>query len=186
MLAAAALALSGCGRGGGNSDRSPYAMLNPQADFELTNQDGRPFRLSEHRGQVVLLFFGYLSCPDICPTTLSKLSRVYTLLGPARRAKVLTVFVSIDTERDAPAKLKEYLSYFNVNSVGLTGGRDAVDKVVAAYKASYKRVETRSALGYLYDHSDLVYLIDGRGKVAALIHADDTADAIAEKIEKTL
>jgi protein SCO1/2 len=181
-----ALVLAACGRGGEDANRPQYAMLNPSGDFALTDQDGKPFRLSAHRDQVVLLFFGYLSCPDICPTTLSKLSRVYKILGPARRAQVLTVFVPIDTRRDTPGKLKEYLSYFNVNSVGLTGNKEQVDKVAAAYAASYRRVETHSALGYLYDHSDLVYLIDTRGKVERLIHSEDTAEDIAREIEKAL
>jgi len=186
VLIAGSALLAACGRAGEDARASQYATLNPSGDFALTDQDGKPFRLSAHRDQVVLLFFGYLSCPDICPTTLSKLSRVYKLLGPERRAKVLTVFVTIDGKRDTGTKLKEYLSYFDVNSVGLTGTQEEVDRVVKAYGASYKRVETRSALGYLYDHSDLVYLIDPRGKVENLIHADDKAEEIARDVEKIL
>src|SRR5947207_11889354 len=93
---------------------------HPVANFSLTDQDGRPFHLTQLRGKVVLLFFGYTSCPDACPTTLSKLSGVSKLL--ARNADQLVVlFVSVDPDRDTPGVLKSYLAYFHVNSQGLTG-----------------------------------------------------------------
>src|ERR1700691_2849975 len=88
-----------------------YGALNPQRDFTLHDQDGNIFHLKDHRGQIVLLFFGYTSCPDVCPTTLSKLARVYALLGPGMRPKLLAVFVTIDPQRDTPQKLKDYLQY---------------------------------------------------------------------------
>jgi protein SCO1/2 len=102
------------------------------ANFTLTDQDGRPFQLSSLRGRVVLLFFGYTSCPDACPTTLSKLARVYKLLG-RHRERVVTLFVSVDPGRDTPRVLKEYLKYFRVNAVGLTGTKEEIDRVVGFY-----------------------------------------------------
>lgn len=162
-----------------------YAVMNPEFDFSLKDQDGRDFHLRDHRGQIVLLFFGYLTCPDICPVTISKLSRAYRLLGNDAK-KILTVFVTVDPERDSPEKLKEYLKYFKLNMVGLTGTKKEIDKVVDSYKASYKKVETDSAAGYLMDHSDLVYLIDTQGRVVDLIHFDDEADRIAQLIKKVL
>ena len=162
-----------------------FKILNPEQDFTLKDQDGKDFHLKDHRGKVILLFFGYISCPDICPVTLSKLSRAYHLLGN-KAENILTVFVSIDPQRDTPEKMKEYLKYFKLKIVGLTGTKAEIDKVVDAYKASYQKVETDSAAGYLVDHSDLVYLIDGQGRVVDLIHFDDEASKVAELIKKNL
>lgn len=186
MCAAAVLiSLPGCKPRQNAKNIEMYAQLNPQNDFTLTDQDGKLFHLKDHRGQVVLLFFGYISCPDICPMTISRLSRVYDLLGE-KRQKVLTVFVTIDPERDTPERIKEYLSYFKLKTVGLTGTKEEIDRVVNAYKASYQKVEMDSAAGYLMDHSDYVYLIDGQGRVNALIHTDDQVGKIAGLIKEVL
>ena len=177
--------IAGCDKAQENSASLDEA-LNPKADFSLQDEDGHIFNLKDHRGQVVILFFGYTTCPDVCPTTLSKLARVYALLGPAMRSKVLTVFITIDPARDTAAKLKEYLQYFNINAIGLRGSKQQIDAVVDAYKASYTRVETASsALGYMFDHTDYLYLIDTQGKTAHLFHPED-APADMVKIIKGL
>ncbi len=161
-----------------------YGALNPQRDFVLLDQDGNVFHLKDHRGQIILLFFGYTTCPDVCPTTLSKLARVYALLGPMRQT-VLTVFITIDPLRDSPQKLKEYLRYFNINAVGLTGTKREIDEVVDRYKASYGKVVTNSsALGYMFDHTDYLYLIDTQGKTSHLFHPEDKAQDMAEIIKR--
>jgi len=163
-----------------------YGVLNSQRDFTLHDQDGKIFHLKDHRGQVVLLFFGYTSCPDVCPTTLSKLARVCKLLGPLGQ-KVLTVFVTIDPQRDTAQKLKEYMQYFNINAMGLTGTKQEIDAVVDRYKAVYEKVETHSsALGYMFDHTDYLYLIDAQGKTSYLFHPEDNAQDMAQVIEEIL
>jgi protein SCO1/2 len=166
------------------STGTDYGLINPQRDFTLHDQDGKTFHLKDHRGEMVLLFFGYTSCPDVCPTTLSKLARVYKLLGPIRQ-NVLTVFVTIDPARDTPLKLKEYLQYFNINALGLTGTKQEIDRVVDSYKATYEKVETNSsALGYMFDHTDYLYLIDRQGKTSYLFHPDDKALDMAKIIKE--
>jgi protein SCO1/2 len=159
------------------------ASFNPSADFTLMEDNGKIFHLRDHRGEVVLLFFGYTSCPDVCPLTLAKLGRVRTLLGPAGK-KVLTVFVTVDPQRDTSARLKEYLGYFDAHAVGLTGTKEQIDEVVRAYKASYQRVPTDSALGYIINHTNIVYLIDRQGKVRYLFHQDDSPKKMAEVIRE--
>lgn len=158
---------------------------SPAADFSLTDQDGRPFRLSQLRGKVALLFFGYTSCPDACPTTLSKLSRVYKMLG-AEGGRVVTVFVSVDPKRDTPRALKEYLKYFRINSVGLTGTKEEIDSVVGQYGARYEIGQSDSAAGYHIDHSTDLYLIDQRGALAHTFAYKDQAKSIADEILKAL
>lgn len=173
--------LSGCGE---KDERlRDYERLNPERDFTLKDQNRNIFRLKDHRGKVVLLFFGYISCPDVCPTTLSKLTRVYSLLGD-KRQKVLTAFVSVDPERDTPEKIKEYLEYFNVNAVGLTGTETEIDEVVLAYKIYYEKVNTTSALGYMINHTDYLFLIDHNGKVRYLFRPEDKAEKIVSVIKK--
>ena len=160
-----------------------YGSLNPQRDFTLHDQDGKVFHLKDHRGEIVLLFFGYTSCPDVCPTTLSKLARVYALLGPWRQ-KVLTVFVTIDPKNDTPQKLKSYLQYFKINAMGLTGTKQEIDRVVDSYKATYQKMTTNSmVMGDMFDHTDIVYLIDAQGKTAHLFHSDDKPQDMAQIIK---
>jgi cytochrome oxidase Cu insertion factor (SCO1/SenC/PrrC family) len=158
---------------------------SPAADFSLTDQDGRPFRLSQLRGKVALLFFGYTSCPDACPTTLSKLSRVYKMLGD-EGGRVVTIFVSVDPQRDTPRALKEYLNYFRINSVGLTGTKEEIDSVVGQYGARYEIEQSDSAAGYHINHSTDLYLIDQRGEVAHTFAYKDQAKPIADEILKAL
>jgi protein SCO1/2 len=182
-LIAFSTVMTGCGHSEKEEALKKFASLNPSGDFTLEDQDGQEFHLKDHRGKSILLFFGYLTCPDVCPTTLSKLTRVYKMLGPEGE-KVLTVFVSVDPERDTPPKLKEYLEYFKVKSIGLTGTKAQVDSVVAAYGASYEKVYTHGK-DYLMNHSDYLYLIDGDGKVRHLFHPEDKADKIVDVIKKT-
>src|SRR5258708_27696292 len=116
-------------------------------DFALTDDKGAPFNLGGQRGKVVLLFFGYTSCPDACPATMTKLSSVYKGLG-ADRDRVLTIFISVDPERDTPEALGKYMRYFGLNAVGLTGKKAEIDAVVKQYGASYAIEKSDSALGY--------------------------------------
>ena len=169
-----------------STDLKYYDDINPSHDFTLTDQDGNAFQLKDQRGKVVLLFFGYLSCPDICPVTMSRISRVYQLLSPSEKEQVLTTFISVDSDRDTPAKIKEYLDYFDMKAVGLSGNPLIVDEVVADYKAWYEKVGVDSALGYLIDHTTYVYLIDREGNVRALFHPEDKVNDMAKTVKALL
>lgn len=177
--------VAGCGSKQDSGQAQALASLNPNRDFVLTDHNGNEFQLKDHRGKVVLLFFGFLSCPDICPVTLSKLTRVYNILDPKAK-DVLTIFVSVDPQRDTPEKMKEYLSYFKLNAVGLTGTKEQIDRVVDAFKGYYQMTDTDSAAGYLVDHSSYVYVIDAKGVVRALAHFEDGADKIASVVKPLL
>jgi len=155
------------------------------ANFTLTNQDGRAFQLSDLRGRVVLLFFGYTSCPDACPTTLSKLAKVYKLLGP-ERDRVVTLFVSVDPGRDTPRVLKDYLRYFRVNALGLTGTKEEIDRVVAQYGARYEIEKADSAAGYHINHSTDLYLIDQKGEVAQRFKYEGGTKELADAVRRLI
>src|SRR6202166_738970 len=127
-----ALALVSC-------HRAELPILLVGGDFALTDYNSQHFELSSLRGKAVLVFFGYTSCPDVCPTTLSKLSEVYQRLGnDAKRVTVL--YITVDPGRDTPAILKDDLSNFDIDALGLTGTKAEIDKVVALYGAQYQIV----------------------------------------------
>ncbi len=154
------------------------------ADFKLKDQDGRPFHLAQLRGKLILLFFGYTSCPDACPTTLSKLHSVYKMLGDAERDRVVTLFVSLDPARDTPPALKKYLEYFKINSVGLTGTKTEIDEVVRQYGARYEIEQSDSAAGYHINHSTDLYLLNQKGEVARRFSYSDSAEVIADGVRR--
>ncbi len=155
-------------------------------DFTLIDQDSTTFELASLRGKVVLVFFGYSQCPDVCPTTLSKLSSVARRLGD-QRSGMKVVYVSVDPARDTPAVLKADLGNFDLDAVGLTGTREEVDRVVAMYGAKYEIVPTpQSAAQYTVSHSTTLYVLDQRGKVVATFPYEATADEIVETVRSLL
>lgn len=148
----------------------------PLPDFTLTGDDG-PVSLSDFRGQYVFLYFGYMFCPDFCPTTMSKLARVHRELGDdAGRMQV--VMVSVDPERDTPALLARYAEAFNPTFVGITGTKEEIDLAGEPYGLYYQRHEGSAATGYLVDHSTRTYLIGPDGRALVAYPHDATAEAI--------
>jgi protein SCO1/2 len=133
-------------------------------EFDLVNYDGRHFRLADHTGQVILLFFGYTSCPDVCPVTLSDFKTIKTQIGE-RADRVSFVFITVDPERDNPERLENYLSNFDEDFIGLTGTRTALEPVWSDYGVYQEPVESGSSAGYLVDHSSRLYAIDQGGNL---------------------
>src|SRR5262249_61295002 len=103
-------------------------------DFSLTDHNGERFRLSDHRGKVILLFFGYTSCTEACPVILSRINSVFKQLG-ADRDRALAVFISVDPQRATTQDLREYVEYFSAHTVALTGKKEEIDAVVKQYGA---------------------------------------------------
>lgn len=136
------------------------------ADFTLSDQFGEPFRLSDQRGKVVLLFFGYTYCPDICPNTLVTLSDVYRELEDAGD-RVAYVFVSVDPERDTPERLREFLALFDLPIVGLTGDEEALASVWASYGVFVEKEELAGSdpADYGISHTSAIYAIDPHGRL---------------------
>jgi protein SCO1/2 len=155
-------------------------------DFVLTDDQGRPFDLASGRGRVHLLFFGFTMCPDVCPMTLSRIARAFNLLTPEERADVVTLFATVDVDRDTPAVLASHLKGFPVPVVGLTGTRAHVDGVVNQYKASYEITPSDSAGGPTVSHSTYLYLIDRDGRVRHLFRLADSPEQIAAGLRLAL
>jgi protein SCO1/2 len=137
------------------------AMLT-QANFQLTDHNGKPRTLADFRGKVVALFFGYTHCPDVCPTTLADFAQVMDILGAdANRVQVL--FVTVDPERDKPELLSKFVPAFHPSFLGLYGDAQATAAAAKAFYVTYQKQPTSS--GYTIDHSVGTLLIDPKGKV---------------------
>lgn len=154
-------------------------------DFSLTDHNGRRFRLSEHRGKVILLFFGYTSCTEACPVILGRVNSVFKQLGPDRE-KALAVFISVDPGRDTRQVLRDYVKYFSARTVALTGRKEEIDAVVEQFGARYEIEKSDSALGYHVNHTTDIYLIDQRGIVHSRFRHTDRADLMANTLKSLI
>ena len=154
-------------------------------DFQLLDQDGADFTLERLRGEWSLLFFGFTYCPDICPSTLYDLQQVrQTLLGEGVPAEGLqVVFVSVDPERDSPARLKEYVSYFDPDFLGVTGDPAQLKPLALRLGVAF-RIEDheQGAENYSVDHSASVFLTDPQGRLYGVFPAPHDAAAMARDV----
>ena len=133
-------------------------------DFTLTDQYGQPFQLSEQRGKVLLLFFGYTQCPDVCPTTLSIWRKIHEALGEDA-GQVRFVFITVDPERDTAERLGLHVNAFNPDFVGLTGSKAELGAVYEVFDVYFEKDEqSGSAAGYLISHTATTFVVDQEGK----------------------
>jgi len=152
--------------------------------FAVLDQHGNPFTEGGLRGKWSLLFFGYTHCPDVCPTTLFEVSELMRALGPdADRAGAL--FITVDPERDTPAKIKDYLSSFDPRVRGATGDAKAIESAEKAYRVYAKKVPTDSG-DYTMDHTALVYLMDKQGRFVAPFSLKRSPEAAAADLRRYL
>jgi protein SCO1/2 len=152
----------------------------PAAELGLTSAAGRRVNLAELRDKVVLVYFGYTFCPDVCPTTLSDLRKVMRALGPLAD-DVQVLMVSVDPERDAPDRVDEYVKRFDPRFIGLSGSAEEVAAAAAAYDVYYAREAGSAATGYLVTHSSSVTLIDPAGRLRlAYAYGTPPADIAAD------
>jgi protein SCO1/2 len=154
--------------------------------FILTDQDGRRRSDTDFRGKLMLVYFGYTFCPDVCPAGLQVMAAALDKLG-AKAESVAPIFISLDPERDTPAKLKEYLSSFHAGLIGLTGSKDEIAQVAKAYRVYFKKVvDERHPADYSVDHTSIIYLMGRDGSfVSHATHASN-ADALAAAVAKAL
>jgi len=158
----------------------------PAPEIELTRSDGSRFRLSEMRGDVVLLFFGYTSCPDVCPTTLAELNLALSKLDQADAARVKVLFVTVDPERDTPERAQEYVGRFNASFIGLSGSQAELESVWQGYGVYREIVNGASAAGYVVDHTARVMLIDPQGNMRVSFGFDMPVEDIVHDLKLIL
>jgi protein SCO1/2 len=133
-------------------------------DFALKDADGQPRTLRDFRGKVVVLFFGFAQCPDVCPTTMSEMAQVKQQLGKDAD-KLQVLFVTVDPERDTPAVMKAYMGAFDPSFVALIPTPDQLAAMAKDYKAYYKKVEGKTPTSYSMDHSAASYIYDMQGRL---------------------
>jgi protein SCO1/2 len=136
----------------------------PVTNFTLTSSNGEPVSLIDFRGKVVMLYFGYTFCPDVCPATMIELSDAMEILGD-KSEDVQVVMVTLDPERDTPEVMQKYVTHFNDTFIGLTGTPEELIAVTAPMGIFYERHEGSSAAGYLIDHTATVAVLDKEGKL---------------------
>lgn len=154
-------------------------------DFTLESANG-PLSLHELQGNVVLLYFGYTFCPDICPTALAVTAQALSVLEAQEIEKVRVLFVSVDPERDTLDRLREYTAYFHPAIIGLTGSPAAIDHAVKLYGAAYRRQDVSSAGGYVVDHSSSTFVIAPDGKLLTRLPHGTSAVEVADTIRAVL
>ncbi len=168
-----------------SSGQTHLAAVPQGGDFTLQGQQGS-VSLADFRGQVVLLYFGYTWCPDICPTTLSLFSRVLNALAPEELAQVQPIFVSVDPRRDNPDRLKEYTEYFHPRLIGITGSDAEVARAAALYGVAYRAVNPETDENYAVDHSADTYLIDQQGGLVQRLPHGSSAESLLNAIRGLL
>lgn len=154
-------------------------------DFVLQSADG-PVDTATMRGDVLLVYFGYTYCPDICPTSLTATSQALGQLSPEELARVRTIFISVDPERDTPARLKDYVAFFHPSIVGVTGSKEELAAVARRYGAIYARQNVDSAGGYVVDHSAWTYVVSPEGRLVGRIPHGASVDQTLAEIRKWL
>jgi protein SCO1/2 len=172
--------------------KQPYEMRGSEIkpalaveDFTLTDQWGNPFTMYDYQGKVMLLFFGYTHCPDVCPLTLAKYLDIQKKLG-SRAENVLFVFITVDPERDTPEVIRGYLAYFDTNFIGLSGSRSELEPVWKNYGVYQEQREVNSAAGTLVDHTARIYAIDRNGSLRVTYALETDVNAVALDVAQLL
>ena len=165
--------VAGCDRTAGDRGRPTFHFTDiTGAEFarklELTDTDGKPRSLADWRGKVIVVFFGYTQCPDVCPTTMAELAQIRTQLG-ADGDRLETVFVTIDPERDTPEVLKAYVANFGPNVVALRGDAEQTAAAAKEFKVFYAKVPGKTAGSYTMDHSAASFVFDPAGRVRLFV-----------------
>ncbi len=183
LLAALLVLLTGC---------RPYQYHGMYLDspmtvpaVTLTNQDGQPASLDDFRGKLVMVYFGYTFCPDVCPTTLSTADKALEELG-SKADQVQMVMITVDPDRDTPAVLANYLSNFDPSFVGLTGTAAQIASSAMPFGVFYEKHEGTAATGYLVDHTASLMVLDREGRMRLVIPFGTSADDIAADLKQLL
>ena len=164
------------------SDQAAYADLIG-GPFALTAPDGSRVTDQTLKGKPFAIFFGFTRCPDVCPTTLSRMAQLRKQLGKDGD-KFRIVFVSVDPGYDSPEDIGRYVELFGTPILGLTGTDKEVDAAVKAYRAFYQKVPTKGGKDYTIDHTASVYLMDASGKLQSIIAYDETGPSALAKLKR--
>ena len=159
---------------------------NLGGDFVLNSNTGE-VKLKDFRGQLVLMYFGFTSCPDVCPTALSTIAASMRQFSPDLEAQIQPLFVSVDPDRDTLDNLAQYSAYFHPRMLGITGSIETLDALVKNYGAYYRHIPLEnSALGYTVDHTSRVYLVGREGQLINTIAHGTSVDDVVTLLKQHL
>ncbi|MBI5962949.1 MAG: SCO family protein [Chloroflexi bacterium] len=158
---------------------------DPSYNFTLTSANGN-VSLSDYRGKLVLVYFGYTFCPDICPATLANVGQALKKLGDDKASQIQTIMVSLDPERDTPEKLAEYVAHFHPSFIGITGSNEKLAEVTSLYGIFYERSQGSTEENYLIDHTATLLVIDREGYLKLVFPFGVTVDEIADDLKYML
>jgi protein SCO1/2 len=183
-VAVAAAVLAGIVLFGRGEGPQPAALVQHRigGPFTLTGADGKPFSSSRLAGKPYAVFFGFTHCPDTCPTTLARLTRLRDKL-PGEEQALSLVFVSVDPERDGPAAVGRYSALFGSPVIGLTGTPEAIEKVKDQFGIFSQKVATQGG-DYTVDHTATVMLMDGAGRLQSTISAGESDEVVLDKLNR--
>ena len=155
-------------------------------EFTLDSTRG-PVNLGDLEGKVVMLFFGYTSCPDVCPLSLAKIGACLSSLGAEQAQDVGALFITLDPGRDTAERMHQYAEFFHPGIIGLTGSKDEIDELTARYGVTYERKPSpESALGYTISHSDTILLLDRDGVLVDRVGYDERSESLRGKVLELL
>ena len=160
--------------------------LMPPLEFSLTDENGEHVQALHYQGKATLLFFGYTSCPDICPTTLARYAGLLRQLSASEQSDIQVLFVSVDPKRDTPERLKAYASAFGPQFVGLTGTQDELRALNKRYRVTYGYGEPDATGFYEVSHSAAMFGFTADGKPKVMMLASDSDEAVLADIHQLI
>lgn len=161
------------------------SSIHMNTAFKLRDFNGATKSLDDFKGKVVVLFFGFTHCPDICPTTMIDLKKTMILLK-GKASEVQVIFITLDPSRDTPEVLKKFIPTFNGSFIGLTGSEDDINKVTSQFKIFHQKVNDGSKAGYTIDHSAGLYVIDKSGSIKLHIRNSQTPEDMASDLARLI
>jgi protein SCO1 len=161
--------------------QSPTKAMN----FTLTGHNGQPVSLADFQGKLVLLYFGYTTCPDVCPATLAVLHQAHLALGK-RADQVQVLMITVDPERDSQPVLADYMPHFDSSFIGLTGTPDQIAEVATYYGIYYEKQQGNSTLGYLVNHTATVMAVDKEGYLRVVFPFDTVVEDVTADLNYLL
>lgn len=177
--------LAACGPDGPKFRSTDITGADFGKELSLTGHDGKPRTLADFRGKLVVLFFGYAHCPDVCPTTLAEMAAAMKALG-ADAGRVQVLFVTVDPERDTAEVLAKYVPAFDARFLGLTGDAAAIRRAAKEFKIFYEKRQGSAPGAYTVDHSAQSYVIDAQGRLRLLVRHERIAEDLAQDLRTLL
>jgi len=182
------LALTACEKP--QSPKVPFANtditgLDYAKGFTLTDHNGKPRTLADFKGKVVVVFFGYTQCPDVCPTTLSELAGIKKALG-SEAERLQVIFITLDPQRDTPELMAGFVPAFDSSFLGLWGEQAVIDKVAKDFKVFAQKVPSKDSKSYTIDHTAGSYVFDDKGRIRLFVRHGQGGDGLQKDLQRLL